>query len=318
MAKLSFSQFQSDFFQFSQSGKYEDARLLIQLLGGLFPEHANVIYNWRVRLAALDHQPDQALNILQEALDLGLWWPEAELREDPNLADLQSLPDFQRMVAVFSERHAQALAKSSPEILLYKPDDLAEEAYPLLLVLHGRVGNARLEAEYWQGLTNQGWLVALAQSSQVLAANAFGWDDPSRARQDILDLMELLLDKQPIDLSRIVLGGFSQGAGMAILLSLESSLPARGFIAVSPSIRGYEDHFQSNVFFPQRSPDSTTLRGYLITGGQDYRQDMFQQITRTLADRGVTYQHEDDPDLGHEYPDNFPASLNRAIQFILD
>jgi predicted esterase len=137
-------------------------------------------------------------------------------------------------------------------------------------------------------------------------------------------MMELLLDKQPIDPSRIVLGGFSQGAGMAILLSLETSLrcdcnlPARGFIAVSPSIRGFESHFQPGELLPHRSPDTLTLRGYLITGGQDSRQDMFQQITQTLADRGVTYQHEDHPDLGHEYPDDFPASLGRAIQFILD
>lgn len=313
MPQPTFSRFQAEFFELYRAGKYEDALLLIQLMGGLFPERANPIYNWRICLATLLHQPEQALRLMKEALDLGLWWPEETLRGDSDLAALQGNSEFERLMTVCKEREAEARRSTRSEMLVYLPDQPAQDSYPLLLALHGRDGNARETIEYWKTLSAQGWLVAAPQSSQLLGFNSYCWDDRAKAEYEIGELVKELQTQHPIDLQHVILGGFSQGGGMAARLALNGVLQARGFIAVSPFLQGIEEiaHAGGN-----HSP--ARLRGYLVTGSLDSSQDMFAEIERLLQDRGVPYLRENHPDLAHDFPLDFEHSLEAAIPYILN
>ena len=89
-------------------------------------------------------------------------------------------------------------------------------------------------------------------------------------------------------------------------------LPATGFIAVAPYLRGVEDLIE-----PPQAIAASRLRGYLLTGDLDQHQEMFAQIEQLLHAQQVSYQREKRPDLDHDYPDDFDQSLDRALQFIL-
>lgn len=313
MPQTTFSQFQADFFQLYNAGKFEDALLLIRLLGGLFPERANFIYNWRICLAALLGQQEQAIRLLNEALDLGLWWSQEILRDDGDLAILQGNPEFERLAAICKEREAEARRSARPEMLLYLPDLPAQSPYPLMLAFHGRNGNARETIEYWKALSAKGWLVAAPQSSQIQGLNAYCWDDLVLARREIQDLVINLETQHPIDSQRVILGGFSQGGGMAVRLALESTFSARGFIAVSPYLQGIEE-----VPYPSGNNAQPVMRGYLVTGSLDTNQDMFARFERLLQDRTVSYLRDDHPDVAHDYPLDFEHSLEAALNFIFN
>ena len=50
------------------------------------------------------------------------------------------------------------------------------------------------------------------------------------------DKLKLRKGKKIIDFERIILGGFSQGGGIAIQLALTGDLPVRGFVVVAPAV----------------------------------------------------------------------------------
>ena len=312
MPPANFIQFQQEFFQLYGAGKYTDADMLIQLMGGLYPEQAGTIYNWRICLASLQGQNDKALKLLQEALDLGLWWTEATLREDADLAALQGQPEFERMLSISKERYQTAMRESQAEMLLYLPGDSASKPYPTLIVFHGRMGNALETGSYWQALADQGWLVAAAQSSQLQGHNLFVWDDLELAVRQVKELTNALFKQHPVDLQRVLLGGFSQGGGLAIYLAINGVLPSCGFIGVAPFIASLEA-----ISLSGKAPSPAPVRGYLVTGGKDRGQDGFQQIRLLLNKIDVPCQVENHPELGHAYPDRFSETILRALHFIL-
>jgi predicted esterase len=105
--------------------------------------------------------------------------------------------------------------------------------------------------------------------------------------------------------------GFSQGGARAIQLALSGRIPARGFISVVPGGLD-QDAFPSLVESARGRP----LRGYLVTGVLDQRQELFHFIHRTLNAAGLPCQMEAHPDLAHEFPPDFYTSLQNALQFL--
>lgn len=310
MSHIHFEQFQSEFFRHYQAGDFSGAMQLIKLFGGLFPERASAVYNWRMCLAARLNETEEAIRIFQEALDLGLWWPEHLLHDDDDLAALQGRPDFEAMVVTCKERHAQAQATAQPEMLVWTPEGPAQPPYPLLLAMHGRNGNGRETLNLWQDLSRLGWLVASVQSSQVVGSDLYVWDDEQRAVADILSMMVELRKQHPIDSERTVLAGFSQGAGLAMRLALKGLLPARGFIGVAPYLPNFDN-------LPQTPEAAAPVRGYLVTGGRDPAQDLFARFETYLHSISVPYLRDHYPDAGHDYPPGIFASQQKALEFIL-
>lgn len=313
MSPATFYRFQEQFFELYNAGNYADAGLLIQWLGGLFPERAAATYNWRICLAALTGQLEQAEQLLAEALDLDLWWPEALLRQDPDLGSLQGRPEFERLTALSAQRHQQAVASAQPEMFFYLPEEPFPKPYPVLIALHGRNGNGRETGEMWKELTDQGWLVAAAQSSQVEACNSFIWDQQDLAARQVMELAHNLFRQYPADMNRVILSGFSQGGGVAIRLALSGILRCLGFIAVAPVLPGIELLLRQN-----HRPLQRNLRGYLTSGKQDDQQENLAKIRSLLDARQVPYQLEQHDDLGHDYPDHFGDTIRRALNFILN
>jgi hypothetical protein len=59
------------------------------------------------------------------------------------------------------------------------PPKRREEKFPLLIALHWFGGTAQAFAPYWEAAREQGFLLAVPQSSQVESEDGFGWTDGS-------------------------------------------------------------------------------------------------------------------------------------------
>ena len=233
----------------------------------------------------MTEQAPAALSTLQHALDLGYWYPPTTLHGDPDLASLQGDPEFERIVALCAGRFDQAAKTARPERIVLTPPPDTPTPYPVLLVFHGRNAAAAASQPYWESLAERGWLVALLQSSQVVGIGTYAWDDRQRSIEEARQHFDELSSSYPVHWQRLVLGGFSQGAGLAIWLALNKLLPAAGFIAVAPYLRGVEELIER----PQATPFSR-LRGYLLTGDLDQHQEMFAQVEQALHTHQVSYQ----------------------------
>jgi len=306
-----------DFFQRTQEmmacyerGDYAGALAVTGCLAAAFPEQSARTDFWRICLLARLQKVEDALLVLEKALDAGMWWSEPTLRSDLDLEPLQGLPEYERMAAVCRERHAAAQAESKPALIVREPAKAAKP-YPLLITLHGQGSTAAADLAHWEKACPLGWLVAAMQSSQLAWPGAYAWNDRDRAQEEVVGQFENLCAQYPVDRSRVIVGGFSQGAALAIRLTLNGSLPARGFLSVAP---GMIDR-QLLTAWAETARDHA-VRGYLIAGGKDRRYEFFKQTCEFLPQHGVPCRMEDHPELGHEFPPDFEKALEKALKFL--
>jgi predicted esterase len=312
MSYSQYRQFRSEVDSLYQSGQYSSALERLDQSAQSFPDQSPMITYIRICLLALTASPSAALSAFQQALDRGFWYPPAHLHGDPDLASLQGDPEFERLVNVCAGRHAQAAKSAHPERIVLTPAPGTPAPYPLLLIFHGRNADAASSQSFWESLTERGWLVALLQSSQVVGIDSYAWDDRRRSIEEARQHFAEMSSSYPVHWQRLVLGGFSQGAGLAIWLALQQLLPAAGVIAVAPYLHNVE-----NLAAQPPAPSANRLRAYLLTGDLDQHQEKFAQIEQLLNARQISYRREKRPGLDHDFPADFDQDLDQALQFIL-
>jgi predicted esterase len=270
-------------------------------------------------MASLINETALALQLLEEALEAGLWWAEAQLREESDLQSLQGLPQFEQLVEVCQKRHAEAQAQAVPVLLTLQPEGGCQaglQPCPLLLALHGNDQTAEGSVGFWRSAVSRGWLLALPQSSQVRGPDGYIWNDQDRAVREIQEHYATLCEQYAIDPDRVVLAGFSRGGELAIWLALSGTIEVRGFIAVGP---GGPYTNEPDKWAPLiEASQGRGLRGYLVVGEQDiFCYEGTQALAALLKSRDIPCELEVHPNLGHDFPPDFQQSLARALEFLL-
>jgi len=310
---MAFSDLQRQMFELYGAGHYAEALALVTREAEHFPGEAWRLSQWRVCLASRAGETALAIRILQEALDAGLWYVEERLRADDDLQPLQGNPEYERLVARSVRRAAQAQAEARPELLTLPPEGgRPHSGSPLLMALHGNAENAGTTAPFWQPATGQGWLVGLAQSSQVAGSGAFVWNDRNLGEREVSALYQGLAAQHKIDPRRVMLGGFSMGGQLAVWMALRQAILVRGFVAVAPWVPEIESWIGA-----VQGAKGLGLRGTIIVGDRD--DDCFagaQALAGLLDAEGIACELQIVPGLDHEYPADFPARLERALKAI--
>jgi dienelactone hydrolase len=311
MSEPTIGAIEQEFHTLSGEGKFAAAYELATREAGRFPSSAQaIVYSWRFCTACLMGDPALALRLLEEALAAGYWYGEASLREDADLTSLHGLPEFERLVALSSQRRDEALARATPELKLIEPEGV-RAPYPLLLALHGNSSNIASSAHYWRQASAQGWLVALPQSSQVMGEQAYGWNDRDWAVREITQHFAAIQQRYAIDLQCSVVAGFSMGGGLAAWLALSGTLAVRGFIAVGPFLARVDE------LVPLLEAHRQPLRAYLVASQRDtYCYGVAQNLAELLPRHGIACELELHPDLGHDFPPEFERSLAKGLDFI--
>jgi predicted esterase len=314
VSDLTFSQLLTQAAQFYQSGEYAQALDLITREAGRFPTEARRTYCWRVCMASLINETELALRLLEEAVAGGLWYPETQLREDPDLLSLQGLPQFEQLVELCRQRQAEAQAQAVPTLTVLEPEGGCRDA-PLLLALHGNNQNVESSIGFWRSAVSRGWLLALLQSSQASGPGIYAWNDRDWALREIQAHYARLREQYAVDPNRVVVAGFSMGGEVAIWLALTAAIQVRGFIAVGPG--GPYIQEPDNWAPLIEASREREARGYLIVGEQDiFCYSGTQALATLLSLHDIPYELEVHPRLGHEFPPEFEQSLSRALQFI--
>ncbi|MFZ5922591.1 MAG: alpha/beta hydrolase [Chloroflexota bacterium] len=296
--------------RFYREGHYPEALAVTERLADEFPAEAPTTSFWRVCLLSVAGRTEAALVSMRQAMDEGLWWSERQLRADSDLAGLQGLPEFERMVALCNERQAAAQVDSKPELFVFEPKPGPAGRIPLLIALHARGSSPERDVSNWLPVTQKGWLLAMPQSSQLGSPNSYVWDDAEKTEAEIAAHFSRLAVQYPLDARRVILAGLSQGAARAIQLTLKQAIPARGFLAVVPG-----NVMMENLETLAQSAENK-VRGYLVAGGKDSRYEVFKKAHALLNRNGVACEIEDHPEMGHEFPPDFDKSISRAMEFI--
>ena len=276
-----------------------------------FPEKEGETIYWIACLKCRLGKTEEALHVLLGALEQGHWWGEHWLLNDPDLEPIRGRPEFRKIMEVSEERQQAAQAQAKPKLLVLPLEEW--ERPPLLIALHGMGGSAEGSAPYWEAAQEIGFLVAIPQSSQVVSEDGYGWNDGNLARREMAAHWERLQREYHLDPERVILAGASQGGRLAIELALEGEpIPARRFIAVVPAIRDPE-----GLACKVKEATDRGVRGWIVTGEQDYARSKVEAFCTQARAAGMGCEIEVVPGLGHDFPDDFPERLTRALDALL-
>jgi predicted esterase len=313
MNSSSFADLQREVFRLHAEQSYSRALDVIAATGSQFPDQAHRLLFWQACFHNLLDNQNTALAVLEQALAQGFWYGEGRLRHDPDLASLQGVPQFERLVAISRARQAEALKSSNPQRLVMAPILKLEVPYPVIFVLHGSNSSLADHMDYWRPAAGYGWLVVVLQSSYISGLDTYDWKNVEQAAADIQVHLAELKQQYEIDASRIIVGGFSRGGAMAAELALTQPMPVCGCIGVAASITNDSSHWHSL----HRGRTDVKTRMYFIAGAQDER---FYQSTLRLSELldgwGISNSLKVYPEMRHIYPTDFEHTLGEALAFI--
>jgi predicted esterase len=293
-----------------QIGAYAEALELVSANAHLFPAHEQgVIYLQRASMACRLKDRQLAIGLLQEWLEAGHWY--GQLADEPDFLSLRDFPEFARILSVCTQRREQAIANAVPVIEVWEPQGVPKP-WPVLIALHGAQSNIQEFAPHWLAAAQQGWLVALPQSSEPFGTGTYSWNDWDWARQELQKHFEALDRKYAIDHQRVVLAGFSQGGGFAAWLALTGAISASGLLLVGPFL---EDADAVTAWMKDKSPNG--IKAYLVAGAKDvYCLEIARRLAEIFPQHGIPVQLDEYADLDHSFPVDFEARLPLALEYL--
>lgn len=265
------------------------------------------IYNFKYALASAAGLEEEALHLMKKAIiENGFWYGSEYLIFDDDLKPLHKFEEFHRMVQLCKER--EELAKKSEQAdVKYKYSKQTEN---LLITLHGDQENIQIIEPYWNSVMEQGFMLALPQSSQIQFSDGYVWDNIERGREELKGHYNKI--KVNKTFGNIIIGGFSAGARVALHSMLQGEIEVNGFIFVAPWLPEMEEWEEMIGILHDKS-----IKGYIICGDQD--EDCFegtQQFVTLLKDKNIEHKYKVVPNLNHDYPHNFDELLKEAIEYI--
>lgn len=279
----------------------------------MFELQPAMLYHWRMCVAARAGAETRAIGAFSDGLAHGYAYPASLIHEDGDLASLQGIPAFQELARLSLGRFADAERETRPELIVVPPRGRRAGQVPLLVALHGNSQNARMAARDWSPIVDKGWVLACAQSTQVLTSEAYVWNNLERGATDVGSLYGTLAVGGAVDPERVVVGGFSMGGGLAIQLAVTRAIEARGFIAVAPYLPDPE-----SLRADLDAAAAAGLRGYVLVGLEETTEGLerIRTLTAFLNAGGVRCELEERPRLAHAVPGDLDQVLDRALAFL--
>lgn len=295
-----------------QQQKYAEAAALLESVFDRYP--ANVMANSYNLAAARVYlgQNDKAVEALEVGLRRGIFyglWDFVTEFWNP----IRETPRFQAFLKANRARidEAQSKAVLLTDVVTPEGYDPAR-TYPLFIALHGGGGTIAEFKPLWTSPRLKSEFITLyVQSTQVAGMRGFHWQDVALTHRDLEAAYRKALAQYPVDAGRVVIGGFSSGGYGSMVTAFADLFPVRGFVALCPPVP--ESLRDEDIL----AAKARGLRGTLLTTGLDDRIEAQRAMAERMTKLGLAVEFQETPNIGHWFPDDFAARLDKAIGLIL-
>lgn len=292
--------------------KYAEAAALLESVFDRYP--ANVMANSYNLAAARVYlgQNDKAVEALEVGLRRGIFyglWDFVTEFWNP----IRETPRFQAFLKANQARidEAQSKAVLLTDVVTPEGYDPARK-YPLFIALHGGGETIAEFKPLWTSPRLKSEFITLyVQSTQVASMTGFHWQDAALTRRDVEAAYRKVLAQYPVDTGRVIVGGFSSGGYGSMVTAFAGPFPVRGFVALCPPVP--ESLSDEDIL----AAIGRGLRGTLLTTGLDHRVEAQRALAGRMAKLGLAVEFHETPNIGHWFPDDFAARLDKAIGLIL-
>ncbi|MFX0112955.1 MAG: alpha/beta hydrolase [Candidatus Hodarchaeota archaeon] len=279
-----------------------------------FPENPSLTYSWTAIFHFFLGENEKSIQVLAEGLTKGAVWSPLFLEE--GFQKLKDHPRFLEILELIRKNFGNYKYLNQAELLVRTPKSyFTSKQYPLLLVFHGRFDNNAANDLRWRNIVEQNQIfLALLQSSQMQSGNHFVWDDENKSFEDLKRALAILVGRYPIDASKIILAGVSQGSELALVAIFSGLVAASKFISVIPSFGSFSYQLADENSLRNKKEK---FRGCFIAGEQDPRFSRTKTFFELLRENGMHSRLFSYPELGHQIPDDFNRILPKAVDFVL-
>ncbi|WP_166704526.1 alpha/beta hydrolase [Bacillus albus] len=292
--------------RYANEGSLEAYTYIMEHAKGIVGNEAQ-IYNFKYALAGAAGLEEEALQLMKEAIiEKGFWYGNEYLISDDDLKPLHKFEVFHKMVQLCKER--EELAKKTERADVKYIESKKKEK--LLIAMHGDQENIGIVEPYWKSVLDQDYTLAIPQSSQIQFSDGFVWDDIHRGKEELKE--HYINFKESHTVERVIIGGFSAGARVALYTILQKDIDVDGFIFMAPWLPEVEEWNELLEVLQDKH-----IKGYIVCGDQD--EDCFectQQFVQLLRDKNIEHEYKVVPNLNHDYPEGFEELLKEAIDYI--
>jgi len=298
-----------------QSGEFQQALDLIEREGGKFATERLQVDYWRMCSAARVDNFAHVVKVADQFHKEGLWMGEIMWRLTPSFKSLQGDTEFERLVTESQRLQAMDVPSDSPVTLKHFPKDMSKKT-PLLIALHGNQNTAAGTLPFWKPAVDEGFALAVPQSTQAMFKGAFMWDDLDTSFGQVKACLESMKKEIEFDSNRVILGGHSMGGFVAIQMALTGELPVYGLIANGPALP-FDDAPEA-LEKALASAKERGLKAYFIMGDNDVdiEQDAIRVFVEKMKLAGISCELEIIPGATHDYNPNYDAAIVNALKFI--
>jgi predicted esterase len=217
-----------------KNGQYDEAAVYYLTAIKMKPGLSRAEYQLACDMAMWG-QKKVALRYLGRAVDDGFWGYPTML-DDSDLQAVRSDPDFATLLAKVESNYKAEVPKHAPGATVKIPKGSApSEGWPVILFMHG-FGSKRHDYDPLADLASELGLVGISVDGPTVAGeNAFEWPKFKAQETDIY--LQQVLAKQKnvkLNLKKVYLAGFSQGAQHAAILVAMYPERYAGAVANSP------------------------------------------------------------------------------------
>lgn len=304
MKRKRFVELQNELFRLFEKGEFDAIYRCIDEAKREFPERIDKTSFWEACAFSVEGKYEEAIVILNEALQKGIWWNPHTLIYDEDLKGLRDKIGFKTIVQKCEEILKKQQLTAHPKLFTYGN----EKALAGIFSLHWRGSNINDFAPYWcEEKILREYMLGFSQSSQIYGMNSYSWDNHEIAIKDVMKSFNDFTNKY--NLEDIIIAGASQGGNIAIELALKNMLEAQKFIAVIPAIRDVEA-IESMVI----SNDITNVKGYIVTGDKDPFYENTLQLMSMFEKYNVNCKLIVREGLGHLFPEDFTQILKNIME----
>jgi predicted esterase len=306
-----YREFRAELIELYQAEKYEETAALIEKNFDRFPGSVmKMSYNMALVCTHLEEYA-KGLRYLRRAHEKGQWFGIWAFEGD-FWAPYREIEGFEEFLSRNLEMKDAAQKKAKPRLEVVLPAEFdTGKRYPLFIALHGGGENIDNFKPQWRsGVMEKEFIVAYVQSSQVSSMDGFTWDDQDITKREVREAYEKVRGEYPVDEDEVIVGGFSSGGYASLVVTFFDAVPVTGFVILCPPM---PDNITEADVLAARERG---VRGTLITTELDQRVPNQRTMADLFRKAGLQYQFIMTPNIGHWYPEDLPALIDRAIAHI--
>ncbi|MHC2068426.1 TPR end-of-group domain-containing protein [Bremerella sp. T1] len=256
---------------------------------------------------------EEAVDAFQQAIQRGFDdFPTAV--NDDELGKIRRRSDFGDALATIRTRYIISAPAHVGQPIAVRPEtDKPPEGWPIILMLHG-YGDSHLnyldEARLW---AQQGFVAVVVPGSVPTHGSYYQWSNDSSepTHEDLQAIVQSELFHGVIDLNKVYLLGFSQGALHSMLVTQAHPDLYAGCVALSPG-----GSLINQLARPGLDPEKGAARVVIIHGDEEPHAPLVRIWARECGKAKWMFESQTHPG-GHHFPDDWESRVPGIATFLL-